>query len=81
MVVTGNLGILKWWAVSLDAWPDSCNSIIAEMVLHEYSHLELLGLNSIIEFDMLVFKKFAVEHFAIFCLMLSKRCRSLTFYT
>ncbi len=47
-------------------WPDLCNSRIVEIVSDEYSCLELLGLEGLIKFDVLVFEKFAVEHFAIF---------------
>ena len=81
MVVTEDLGILKWWAISPCVWPDLCNSRIAEIVSDEYSRLELLGLEGIIKFDVLVVEKFAVEQFAIFCVPLGKRCRSVTSYT
>ncbi len=50
------------------------------MVSDEYSRLELLGWEGIIEFDMLVVEKFTSEHFAIFRLLLSKRCRSVASY-
>ncbi len=69
-MVTEDLGILKWWAISPCVWPDLCNSRIAEIVPDEYSRLELLGLEGIIKFDVLVVEKFAVEHFAIFCVPL-----------
>ncbi len=75
MVVTEDL------AISPCVWLDLCNSRIAEIVSDEYSRLELLGLEGIIKFDVLVVEKFAVEHFAIFCVPLGKRCRSVTFYT
>ena len=81
MVVTEDLRILKWWAISPCIWPDLCNSRIAEIVSDEYSRLELLGLEGIIKFDVLVVEKFAVEHFAIFCVPLGKRCWSVTSYT
>ena len=51
------------------------------MVSDEYSSIELLGLEGIIKFDVLVVEKFAVEHFAIFCVLLVKRCQSVTSYT
>ncbi len=73
MVVTEDLGILKWWAISSCVWLDVCNSKIAEIVSDEYSRLELLGLEGIIIFDVLVVEKFADEHFAIFCLPLGSR--------
>ncbi len=46
---------------------------MAEMDSNEYLRLELLGLEGIIKFDVLVVEKFEVEHFAIFCLPLGKR--------
>ncbi len=81
IVVTEDLGILNWWAISLYIWSDLCNSRIAEIVSDKYSRLKLLGLEDIIKFDVLVVEKFAVEHFAIFCVPLGKRYRLLTFYT
>ncbi len=80
-MVKEDLGILKWYAISLRVWPNLCNSKIVDIVSDEYSHLELLGLEFIIKFDMLMIEKFAVEHFAIFCVLLSNRCRSVTSYT
>ncbi len=53
---------------------------MTEIVSDEYSRLELSGLKGIIKFDILMVEKFAVENFTIFCLPLSKRCRSVTFY-
>ncbi len=81
MVVTENLRILKWWAISSCAWLNLWNSRIAEMVSDEYSHLELLGSQGIIKFDMLVVEKFAVEHFAIFCIPINQHFQSVTFHT
>ncbi len=46
---------------------------MAEIESNEYSRLELLGLEGIIKFDVLVVEKFGVEHFAIFCFPLGKR--------
>ena len=81
MMITADLGILKWWTISLWYWLDLCNSRIAKMISNKYSRLELLGLESRIKFDVLRVEKFAVEHFTIFCLSLGKRCRSMIAYT
>ena len=78
---TEDLRILKWWAISPCVWPNICNSRITEIVSRKYSHLEILELKNIIKFDVLVVEKFAVEHFAMFCVPLSKCCRSVTSYT
>ena len=59
----------------------ACYPPLLIRVSDEYSRLELLGLEGIIKFDVLVVEKFAVEHFAIFCVPLGKRCRSVTSYT
>ncbi len=81
MVITKDLGILKWWIISPYVWLSLCNSRITEIVSDEYSRLELLGLEDIVKFNVLVVEKFAFEHFAIFCVLLGKCCRSVTFYT
>ena len=81
MVVTEDLGILKWWTISLCDWPAFFNSKIAEIVSDEYSRLEPLGLEGIINFEVLMMEKFEFENFAIFCVPLGTRFRSMTSYT
>lgn len=65
MMVKEDLGILKWYAISLRVWPNLCNSKIVDIVSDEYSHLELLVLERIIKFNVLVVEKYAIKHFAI----------------
>ena len=54
MVVTEDLGISKWWAISRCDWSDFFNSRITEILLDEYSHLEPLGFEGMINFEVLV---------------------------
>ena len=42
-------------------WPGLCNSRIAKIVSDEYSRLELLDLQGIIKFEVLLVEKFAVD--------------------
>ncbi len=79
-MITEVLGILKEWIISSCVWLDLCNSKIAEIVSDEYSRPVLISLERIINLEVLLVEKFAVEHFAIFCLPLGKRCRSVTSY-
>ena len=59
-------------------WPDFFNSRIAEIVSDEYSRLEPLGFEGMINFEVLVVEKFAFEHSAISCVPVGKRFRSVT---
>lgn len=46
--------------------------MIIKIVLNEYSYLELLNFENIINFKVLLIENFEYKHFAIFCIPIDK---------
>ena len=54
MMLIEDLGISKWYAILQCKWLNFSNSRITEIVLDEYSHLEPLGFENMINFEVLM---------------------------